>query len=493
MKRLIICCDGTWDAPDQSANGLPAPTNVFKLSNCVVRGEANGIEQLVYYHTGVGSTGNRIQQWLGGAMGIGITRHICSAYHWLALNYEEGDEIFLFGFSRGAFCVRSLASFLDYGLLDLVGLSPKEGWHRVHQTFSSGYREKLHDTTQWAEPTWRFFHNGSPPEIQFLGVWDTVGALGIPDTLRFTNIFDRPSHWQFFDTELKPHIKTARHAMSLDEMRASFTVTRWINCPTHGDCKEVWFPGVHADVGGGYGRSGLADCALLWMMEEAAQAGLILKTGIKKQLSPDPLSILHNSYQGFFAKLPSRPRNIPEICTENNQLFHPGVFQRQHSPLVNYPPYRPSTLLAPKQSITITIHAATPWNYTGIYLKRVAHYTFREAEEWQDKKDVCDWAGEWQQSLTPGNLVRKAVPWLKRARKLPWFVLVGAITNDGEKEVAVPNDGSPVDHQYEQLSLYQEKPLVLQQSGYLYCFANDARRFYTNNHGSIELTITRVD
>jgi uncharacterized protein (DUF2235 family) len=139
MKRLVVCFDGTWNNTTQEENGIPTPTNVVRLFNALQKSDY----QLCYYHPGLGAEKRGLfQKITGGAFGAGITRHICSAYHWLGKNYEEGDEIFFFGFSRGAFTVRSIAGFLGKGLLDLGGLSSQESWQRVHKAYIEGYRKR---------------------------------------------------------------------------------------------------------------------------------------------------------------------------------------------------------------------------------------------------------------------------------------------------------------------------------------------------------------
>ena len=149
MKRIIVCFDGTWNNPEQEDNGIPSPTNVFKIYNAVIEGpDGQGAEQIRYYHPGLGGEGGALKPILGGAFGAGIARHICSAYHWLGNLYEEGDQVFLFGFSRGAFTVRSIAGFLGCGLLKLKGLPPEESWRRVHKAFTKGYRRKRRSIPQ---------------------------------------------------------------------------------------------------------------------------------------------------------------------------------------------------------------------------------------------------------------------------------------------------------------------------------------------------------
>lgn len=305
MKRLIVCCDGTWNNPEQEDNGIPAPTNVFKIYNAIAEHDSqHDIAQLKYYHPGLGSEGGIFQTLAGGAFGSGISQHICSAYHWLGRHYQEGDHIYLYGFSRGAFTARSLSGFLEYGLLKLSDLDTDESWSRVHFSYKSGYRLKK-PASQWAPPEWHFFHSGQALPVRFIGVWDTVGALGIPDDLEILNVLDNKKKWQFHNTRLGTHIQTARHAMAIDERRSSFSITRWSNADRHPDTTELWFPGVHADVGGGYADCDLSNGSLLWMMTESAAAELKFRNGTALSIPSDPLGIMHNSFKGIFSKLRS--------------------------------------------------------------------------------------------------------------------------------------------------------------------------------------------
>lgn len=141
MKRLILCNDGTWNTPDQEDNGLLAPTNVVKLFHALAASDDQGTKQLIYYHPGVGTEGNFWDPLVGGALGVGISNHLRSAYYWLATNYEPGDQIYIFGFSRGAFTARSLGGFLGRGLLDLTNVPSKEAWLRVDKAYKDGYQK----------------------------------------------------------------------------------------------------------------------------------------------------------------------------------------------------------------------------------------------------------------------------------------------------------------------------------------------------------------
>lgn len=513
MKRLIICCDGTWNNPEQEDNGIPAPTNVYKIYNAIADYGDNNTRQLKYYHPGVGGEGGLLNAITGGAVGAGITRHICSAYHWLGINYEKGDEIYLFGFSRGAFTARSIGGFLGLGLLKLDNLDSSESWSRVHKAFEKGYRVKDSKQSDWVEPGWDIHHIDNPTPVRFIGVWDTVGALGIPDDLEILNLFDDKSNWEFYDTKLGGHVESARHAMALDEVRSSFCITRWENASSHKDAVELWFPGAHSDVGGGYADCDLSNGALIWMMEESKKAGLEFRPNIHTCIKSDPLGIMHNSYKGAFSKLRSRPRNIDAMIPKNKHKFHSSAIKRQKISPLNHPTYHPTVLLKIGDEFTVDVFADTRWNSTSVYLEKGASYKFTATGQWQDSKDVCDWKGTEDGKLTVGDIVRGTSSFLgkfenlfkkysknhstdfwgtKRVENLKWFTLVGAIANDSGLANSVNNDGSPHPHQYVELCSHESKPLKIAEPGYLYCFANDVWSLYDNNRGSVQLTIHRV-
>lgn len=513
MKRLIVCNDGTWNNPEQEDNGIPAPTNVFKIHNAIADKDGS-TEQLRYYHPGVGGEGGNLKKVTGGALGIGISRHLRSAYHWLGCNYEPGDEIYLFGFSRGAFTSRSLGGLLGRGLLDLKALDSAEAWKRVEAAYDA-YQDTsaTGENRSWAND-WAFADGTDPTPVKFIGVWDTVGALGIPDDLEFLNLLDRSDNWRFHDTELGDHIEIARHAMAIDEIRSSFSIARWSNAAQHGNAKEIWFPGAHSDVGGGYADTDLSDGALLWMIEESTGAGLAFRENVAGSIRPNATGILHNSYKGAFAKLRSRPRNVDAMIAENADKFHPSALERQADSPIAYPAYHPTTVLnAAGDTHTVEVFADTRWNATGLYMQAGHEYTFSAVGEWQDSRDTCDWHGTEDGKLSAGDIVRATGSFVgmfeerfrnfsdnqrtdflgtKRVEELNWFVLVGAIANDSGTERPVKNDGTPVPHQQVDLTRHESRPLKIMHSGYLYCFPNDVWTLYGNNHGSITLTITRT-
>lgn len=268
MKRLVVCCDGTWNTPDSQTI-----TNVEKIARTVQGDPAptGGVHQLVYYVSGVGGGRYAADKLLGGAFGFGLFHQVIACYRFLAQNYEPDDEIFIIGFSRGAYTARSVAGMVGrVGLLTTLSLVREKLPAAVHLyqrrdlpegAFGAGVDEFKKDHCH-------------PAGITFLGVFDTVGALGVPGFMRHAP--------QFHDVQLSAQVARARHALAVDETRMKFAPTFWEapNGPPGASTsdprvKQVWFEGAHSDVGGGYLETGLSDTALLWMAREAHDAGLV--------------------------------------------------------------------------------------------------------------------------------------------------------------------------------------------------------------------------
>ena len=174
-KQLVVCCDGTWDVPDQLDGGIAAPTNVAKLALGIATDEASG--QLLYYEPGVGTTPD--ERIVGGAFGYGLSNNIRNCYRFLAQSYDPGDRLFLFGFSRGAYTARSLG-----GLIRNCGILRSEHVDQVDDAFAF-YRDRTSHThpSSLASQIFRRMYSYPDDDIHFIGVWDTVGALGIPTEL----------------------------------------------------------------------------------------------------------------------------------------------------------------------------------------------------------------------------------------------------------------------------------------------------------------------
>ncbi|TAH35503.1 MAG: DUF2235 domain-containing protein [Planctomycetota bacterium] len=270
MKRLVICLDGTWNRADQEYEGVPCPTNVVQMAFRAAKRDGD-VSQIVYYDQGVG-TGNLLDRISGGAFGEGLESNIHDAYRFLVANYEPNDQLFLFGFSRGAFTARSLA-----GMIRKCGILRRSSVRHYRPAvglYRSAQRPDDPDPQQFRRE--HSVCGGDPIDIHFVGVWDTVGALGIPMRgLRWLTRRD----YQFHDTELSKSVKNAYHALAIDEHRAPFRPTLWAYVPKEGQTVEqVWFCGAHSDVGGGYREPGLSNIALTWMMEKAQAAGLSIDT-----------------------------------------------------------------------------------------------------------------------------------------------------------------------------------------------------------------------
>lgn len=295
MKRLVVCCDGTWNTADQVSNGQPCPTNVVKLAYRVAKRDGDTL-QIVFYDQGVG-TGNAIDRLSGGAFGDGLDDNIFDAFRFLVANYEPGDEIFLFGFSRGAFTARSIC-----GMIRKCGVVKRTSIDQYGPAMRLYRDSKTHPDNPLAV-RFRTDHSccgADPVKIRFIGVWDTVGSLGIP--LRGLRWLTRRKH-VFHDTELSGIVQTARHALAIDEHRAPFEPTLWLEkAKPNQSVEQVWFPGVHSDVGGGYPETQLSDIPLRWMLDEARAAGLALDGDVmtKRPLSPLPTGTLHDSKTGLY-------------------------------------------------------------------------------------------------------------------------------------------------------------------------------------------------
>ena len=327
----------------------------------------------------------------GGGAGVGLTKNVKSAYRWLAGVYAPGDRVWLFGFSRGAFTVRPLSGMISRcGLLNPAGLSDTATWAAVDAAFDD-YRARNDAVTATAERPLHGLAKGDRAKaktpIHFIGVWDTVGALGIPDDMALLNLIDDPARYEFHDTDLSPNVVHARHAIAIDERRQSFTPTLWSETPPKQNLKQAWFPGVHADVGGGYGRCGLSDGALKWMMEEAREEGLAFRDSAWAQLSPDPRGVLHDSRTGVFKALKSRPREVPSFAAAKAGAdpLHPSAADRHRDPPLSQLSYWPTTALTSGRSRTVDVFARDPWNATGLYLEAGVTYSFAAEGQWLDK------------------------------------------------------------------------------------------------------------
>ncbi|HEX9775611.1 MAG TPA: DUF2235 domain-containing protein [Actinomycetota bacterium] len=345
MKRIVLCCDGTWNRADQERAGEPAPTNVLRAAYLIAKAKAD-VPQIVSYDQGVG-TGNTLDRLTGGAFGHGLEENIHEAYRFLVANYEPGDDLFLFGFSRGAFTARSIA-----GMIRKCGILRRSAVRHYRDALAL-YRDGQHPDDQG--PTdFRAKHSvagANEIPVTCIGVWDTVGALGIP--VRGLRGLTRGTY-QFHDTELSGTVRNAFHALAIDEHRGPFEPTLWQHEPKDGQTVEqVWFAGVHSDVGGGYAERGASDVPLQWMLDRAKdKAGLALDVEALAANPPHPnhTGPLHDSLNLFYrlsgidrpiglvTPPPGEPRVAPE--PDPTQSVHQSVLDRWDAD----PRYRPANL-----------------------------------------------------------------------------------------------------------------------------------------------------
>ena len=353
--RLVVCCDGTWNTPDQKIGTVARPTNVTKLALSVAPSEAEGTRQCAYYPPGVGTS--RWDHIRGGAFGTGLSANVLDAYQFLIDNYEDGDELWFFGFSRGAYTARSVA-----GLVRNCGILRQQNLDRMHEAYAL-YRSRAESPRGTASTLFRHAYSYEP-RIRFIGVWDTVGALGIPvpTTRTLRSAVDAFNHrLAFHDTDLSTHVDGAFHALAIDEKRKAFVPTLWTQQPHAGNqvLEQVWFAGVHSDVGGGYADTGLSDIALLWMMDKARGFGLQVvpppaATGKTQDVSPnesatvevaaDPLGPLHESRKSFYRLFKPLHRPIGLSRTGHELLSSTAAARHQKDP-DDYSPVNLTTYL----------------------------------------------------------------------------------------------------------------------------------------------------
>jgi|HubBroStandDraft_1064217.scaffolds.fasta_scaffold16490_2 uncharacterized protein (DUF2235 family) len=295
-KRIIYCCDGTWEKASSD-------TNVFKIYQALAQSAA----QATFYDDGVGADGNPIEMLIGGALGTGLWAKVKQGYKTIAQSYQPGDQLFLLGFSRGAYTARSLA-----GMIAICGLPAQnvtaDNIDGLTNTAFSAYREKDNRQNLLNSLASYALFNAT---LTMVGVWDTVGSLGIPALFGGVD----PAFYGFLDTNLHPDVKNAYHGVAVDEKRAEFPATLWTG-PFQPDqtVEQVYFSGVHGDVGGGETpQAGVllpSDIPLSWMISKAAALGADFSANA---LAPYPSPIapgyatapLHESWE-FYWGFPKR-------------------------------------------------------------------------------------------------------------------------------------------------------------------------------------------
>ena len=298
MKRIVICFDGTWNKPADEA--LPADrrveTNVCRFYESIKAQSADGVKQIKWYDEGVGT--QWYDKFIGGAIGAGLELNIVQGYEFLAKNYEDGDEVYVIGFSRGAYTARSFV-----GMIRNCGLIlPKHLALRVAMAYGI-YRTRGDSVDSFTAKTFRAAFCREI-KIKFIGVWDTVGALGIPlHVLQDVNM----KFYEFHDTKLSNIVENACHAIAVDEHRLDYDVCLWDPAaPPQQKLEQRWFIGAHCDVGGGYPDRRLSDMTLRWIQDKASALGLVV----------DPVSVGAQNYLGEY--------------TDSYAKFLDGIYARKN-------------------------------------------------------------------------------------------------------------------------------------------------------------------
>jgi glutathione S-transferase len=526
-KQIVVCMDGTWNNPVEQ-------TNVYRLFQMLPGDEQpvaeNGpirshlvkrSEQLAALYLESIGKGGRTQGLLGGTQGIGLHDSIIDAYLLTSQVYQRGDKIWLFGFSRGAWAARSLAAFIARsGLLpaaDAKDDGAADEAERIWLNYKEG-RGKRRGGRFWKD------HDETP--IRMVGVWDTVGELGVPlfNGLRLVDR-DELSFLKFSDRELSPRVEYGRQALAIDEERADFTPTLWAE---RSGIKQVWFAGAHADVGGGYENHALSDIALEWMMHEVndLDAGLRLSPGqLSQALAPDALQDRHDETRGpVWRTRPSKARQIPEAAE-----LHASVLQR----LRERADYRPKALadlpacadfyledephpeeelqqerealpfrkLPIDGSTRFPAYAHKWWNASGVEVDVGERYRIEASGVWIDKEIPAGADGyeskAWFLHLAEGS---------RRMEKRPWFSLVAAVHPRPDLEANNPDAENMlagliesavsgvarIDDESSLLATPNGCEIEIVEAGFLYFFANDSAFAYANNSGFLTVEITRL-
>lgn len=284
MKRIVILIDGTWNEENigQDTNIAKLDPSNPKVPARLIKGQADDeTEQLVLYHKGVGTDPDFLKRMLGGAVGFGLKQIVQDAYKSVAGHYEPGDELYLIGFSRGAYAVRALAGMIGAsGILRAPHTSDDASIEAVWQNYRAAPRKAPSSTATGAQDdrspenyrkltAQNAFHGDRG--VRAVCVFDTVGSYGVPAGFGLAAL-GRYLAWArlgFHDTEFGSHIDIGLHAVAVDERRRPFVPTFWTapkHAPPRGHVEQTWFAGVHCNIGGGYADSGLSDTALIWMI-----------------------------------------------------------------------------------------------------------------------------------------------------------------------------------------------------------------------------------
>lgn len=470
----LYAFDGTWNAATLDDN-VPQDNETNVAHFCLAYDSPQK-----FYRPGPGTRFGKVGKIVGGAFGAGGHERLREMYHELCTQWAQGDHtIDVIGFSRGA----ALA-------LDFANLIQDNGIRQPGTKMVVAER----------------------PQLRFLGLWDVVGSFGVPinaGPLEFQEI--NFGH----ELTLPDHVEYCFHAMAMDERRQTFRVTRVMNA------YEVWFRGVHSDVGGGNGNTGLSAIALRWMLQKAQGAGLpineaLVQTHLARIDATAPIKppsdLIPNEYRGFLKgdrfhyTVTERPghNNAPEGSNVESEAE-----EAEAIPISEIPPRGvevPSSTftgsqLQVGQDITLEVEAHSCWNRTGIAVQPGEQYDITAAGQYLDNEYVCTTDG-----FESPNWLMRRFERSRRVENAPWFKLIASVHPSPILEGQQPETTNVVTNLFKEtfhqsISKYDaESQLVavgtqgsieVKQAGYLYLFANDAPWAYANNQGSVRATVMR--
>lgn len=386
-KNIILLSDGTGNSA-----GKANKTNVWRLYQALDLGSG---KQTALYDDGVGTSGLRPLQLLGGAFGWGHARNVRDLYEFLCQHYKNGDQIYVFGFSRGAFTARTLADLITKcGILDPDKKVPhfnlfklryeyvqlntdqglKTGVRRAYRSYRRSYKALIANLLRWIRDPFLMdiekpddfrakYSLAAPGRIKFVGVWDTVDAVGMPIDELSTMIDKFVTPHRFPDQNLSPFVERACHAIAIDDERQTFSPVLWDECGeseqrlvesgevARDRIKQAWFPGMHSNVGGGYPDDGLAHVSLRWMVGEAKRGpnghGLDFNPADLNTIErrSQPLGKMYDSRSGAGIYYRYKPRRIEDLCQDPDNgvnirepKIHHSVFERVADGTASYAP-----------------------------------------------------------------------------------------------------------------------------------------------------------
>lgn len=448
-KSIILFSDGTGNSSAKLFK-----TNVWRMYEAVDLGAtAIASRQIVYYDEGVGNSGFRPLAILGGVFGWGLKRNVLDLYSFLCRNYKEGDRIYAFGFSRGAFTIRVLVGLIaKQGVIDY-----KDERDLAHQS-EDAYRAHTRDRAprflpmRWLLPLWRLIVShllvgkrkllkqrlydvgkNHKPRVRFVGLWDTVAAYGGPivELVRAFDDWIRPLSLR--NQILSDKVDFGRQALALDDERDAFHPVPWDE-PRSTDrerIKQVWFAGAHADVGGGYPDDSLAYVSLAWMMEEAQAAGLGLRDDklVEANRVANAFGPIHDPRAGFGSYYRYQPRIVgayvepPEAGTESqedpelkNQGLNQCAWVHQsviHRIMAGTDGYAPITL---PQTFRIVDHGPADASISAQVSRNLAGTAAARADRQETLRDLVWWRRVFYFTIVAASLALATMPlWLASA------------------------------------------------------------------------------